>query len=150
MQNRSQRMNTMGVKISIFALLCIGVRAEDSSGAAVWWMLFSLIALGAGTAYLVYLQYFEQKPLGKNNPYFEGEKVPESEKNKSRSQRRREEEDKEAYPGNKQKELEDKLRRDVRNNSRQPDQRNNNRGKPTSPNDVRFSQSLIYSSITVN
>ena len=104
-----------------------------------------MVALAAGTAYLVYLQQFEKKPLGKNNPYFDQDQIPESERDKSRGQRRREEEDKEANP-RRGRELEERLRRDA-NKAPVNDSRKKNPKNPrgiASPNDVSIRKLEIY------
>jgi hypothetical protein len=54
----------------VLAKLVHSVRAEGTSGAVIWWIIFTMCSLAAGTGYLVYLQYVQKKPLGKNHPNY--------------------------------------------------------------------------------
>ena len=118
------------------ASLIVGVRAENSSGAVVWWVMFSIIALACGSAYLFYLQYIDKKPLGKNHPFYD--------KELARNQGNAKEEEKE-------RKLDDRNRRSQQSNDRGRPNNRDNRGRPnnrdnrgmTKPGDVRASIFLL-------
>ena len=53
-------------------LLCLftlidSVKANDTSGACVWWLLFTFTIVTGGSAYMFYLVYVLKQPLGKSH-----------------------------------------------------------------------------------
>ena len=89
------------------------------------------------------MQYYQEKPLGRNHPDYAGEKVPEAEKERNRPPKRHNEEDKEAYPDRRNMQLKDKLKDDLKRPNPRDDRNrppNNKNPKPSrnvaSPNDV--------------
>ena len=78
----------------MLSMMCLvqGVKAEAASGAVVWWLMFTMIAVAGGTGYMVYLVYVQKKPLGKNHPYYEADVDPASLRSKSERELKREEE----------------------------------------------------------
>jgi len=117
-----------------FSGFFVSVKAEGSSGAAVWWMLFSVVAISSASAYLVYLQYFQNQPLGKHHPDFEEIVDPELGRGKSRNERKREEEVKERHMNDddKRKQLERNVRKDVNKpvHSERHDRNDRNMARP--------------------
>ena len=81
----------------IFSTFFVSVRAESSSGAVVWWVMFSIIAITSASGYLIYLQYFQKQLLGKHHPDLEEVIDEEAGRVKTRNEKRREEEVKERY-----------------------------------------------------
>jgi hypothetical protein len=43
-------------------------RAENTSGAVIWWVIFVILALGSSSAFLFYQVYIVKQKLGKNHP----------------------------------------------------------------------------------
>ena len=81
----------------VLAKLVHSVRAEGTSGAIVWWIIFTICALAAGTGYLIYMQYVQKKPLGKHHPNYAEADFRAAEEAKRRTPGdRRYEEDKDA------------------------------------------------------
>jgi hypothetical protein len=118
--------------ILALSMLCLvqGVKAEAASGAVVWWLMFTMIAVAGGTGYMVYLVYVQKKPLGKNHPYFEAEVDPAAMRKKSEKELKREEE---------AKTRNERMRRDdqMRQGQNRPVKREEPRKMPVaSPEDV--------------
>lgn len=113
----------------VLAKLVHSVRAEGTSGAIIWWIIFTICSLAAGTGYLVYLQYVQKKPLGKHHPNYVPVDtfVPEEAKRRTPGDKKHEEE-------KDIKHLQDKNKQEIANrNARQ------NVSKPVSrPEDVKL------------
>jgi hypothetical protein len=84
MANNANWRNSKLIVGLVLAKLVHSVRAETASGAVVWWFLFTMCALAASTAYLLYLQFVQKKPLGKHHPNYDGEGSAAEEETKHR------------------------------------------------------------------
>jgi hypothetical protein len=72
MANNANWRNSKLIVGLVLAKLVHSARAEAASGAVVWWLIFTMCALAAGTGYLLYLQFVQKKPLGKHHPNYDG------------------------------------------------------------------------------
>ena len=81
-----KNINRLLLVALISFMLVNDVKADKSSGASVWWLLFVLIALVIAAGYLFYAVYYEKKPFGRGHVYLD----PDAEENRGRGMTNRE------------------------------------------------------------